>query len=100
MPFEFDVEDNEIELFHPEFIDDEYFLQNFIEYKEKCENWFDFIKTLPYSDIKWIKFGEGFNNSIDDLPDDIEYIYFNDANSFKQKVNKFHKNQTHNQPEN
>lgn len=92
MAFEFDVDDNEIELFHPEFIDDEYYLQNFIEYNEECGDWFDFIKTLQYSDIKWIKFGENFNNSIDDLPDDIEYIYFDDASSFKQKVNKYPKN--------
>lgn len=94
MTFNYDTDDineKEMELFDPDYIAINY--SQFLCYDEEFDDWFDFIhKTLPQSNIKWIKLGEGFNNSIDDLPDDIEYIYFNDATNFNQKINKFPKN--------
>ena len=94
MTFNYDTDDineKEMELFDPDYIAINY--SQFLCYDEEFDDWFDFIyKTLPQSNIKWVKFGADFNNSIDDLPDDIEYIYFNDATNFNQKINKFPKN--------
>jgi hypothetical protein len=86
-----DIEEKEMELFDSDNISNDY--SQFCCYDEEFDDWFDFIhKILPQSKLKWVKFGEDFNNSIDDLPDDIEYIYFDDATSFNQKINKFPKN--------
>jgi len=100
MAFEYDIEDKELELFDSDNILLDY--SQFLSYSDEhcgeecnkvCGGWFNFIhKILPQSKLKWVKFGKSFNNSIDDLPDDIEYIYFDDATSFNQKINKFPKN--------
>jgi hypothetical protein len=94
MTFNYDTDniiEKEMELFDPDYIAINY--RQFLCYNEEFDNWFNFIHiTLPQSNIKWVKFGVDFNNSLDDLPDDIEYIYFDDATNFNQKVNKFPKN--------
>ena len=86
-----DIIEKEMELFDSDNILSDN--SQFLCYNEEFDNWFNFIHiTLPQSNIKWVKFGVDFNNSLDDLPDDIEYIYFDDATNFNQKVNKFPKN--------